>query len=161
MNNIWFISDTHFNHQKVIEYTDRPFSNAEEMNEYIIAQWQKKVKKHDIVWHLGDVALHTTPEELAAIMERLPGKKFLVKGNHDNWSHRTYMDVGFEKVFDYPVVWNGWVLSHQPSAFTPNIHGHTHQHTSELPWVNVSVEQTGFGLISAKEVARILKRRKQ
>ena len=157
MNNIWFISDTHFNHTNVIKYSDRPFTTVEEMNEFIIQQWNKKVKKYDIVWHLGDVALHTKPEELALIMNRLNGRKFLVKGNHDNWPHCAYMEVGFEKVFDYPVVWNGWVLSHRPSEFTPNVHGHTHNIPSVSPFINVSVEQIEYTPISATEIARRLK----
>lgn len=48
---IYFIADTHFNHENIIKYCDRPFSNAKEMNEYIIQKWNSVVKEDDIVYH--------------------------------------------------------------------------------------------------------------
>lgn len=38
-NKIWFTSDTHFFHDKVVEYSQRPFAGVEEMNEGLIARW--------------------------------------------------------------------------------------------------------------------------
>ena len=38
-NKIWFTSDTHFYHNKIVEYCQRPFASVEEMNEELIARW--------------------------------------------------------------------------------------------------------------------------
>ena len=54
---IWVTSDTHFNHANIIKYCNRPFSSVEEMNETIIANWNKVVSQGDTVYHLGDFAL--------------------------------------------------------------------------------------------------------
>lgn len=57
---ICFIADTHFNHENIIKYCDRPFSNTKEMNEYIIQKWNSVAKEDDVVYHLGDVGFGTT-----------------------------------------------------------------------------------------------------
>ena len=58
----YFIADTHFNHENIIEYCNRPFKNAKEMSEYIITKWNSVVTQKDIVYHLGDVGFETTEE---------------------------------------------------------------------------------------------------
>ena len=35
-DNVWFTSDTHFGHAKIIEYCDRPFADVQEMNETLV-----------------------------------------------------------------------------------------------------------------------------
>ncbi len=65
----WITSDMHFNHAKIIEYCDRPFETTEEMNEIIIRNWNKKIKKKDIVYVLGDIGFDR--EQLSKIIPRL------------------------------------------------------------------------------------------
>ena len=50
----WVISDTHFDHQRIIEYTNRPFSSVDEMNAVIIKNWNSVINQDDIVYVLGD-----------------------------------------------------------------------------------------------------------
>lgn len=54
---IWFTSDSHFGHENIIEYTERPFDNVTEMDEEIIRRWNEVVSEDDIVYHLGDFTL--------------------------------------------------------------------------------------------------------
>ena len=84
MSNFWFTSDTHFGHSKIIEYCNRPFSNADEMDETMIERWNSVVKPNDTVWHLGDFAFHKSQEEITALLQRLNGTKNLIAGNHDD-----------------------------------------------------------------------------
>ena len=50
----YVISDTHFNHSRILEYCQRPFDNVEQMNEVIINNWNKVINEDDIVYVLGD-----------------------------------------------------------------------------------------------------------
>ena len=80
---IHFISDTHFNHAKVILYSKRPFTSVEEMNEQLIKNWNGCVAPDDIIYHLGDFAFMKY-EQLCRLLRRLNGRKRLIKGNHED-----------------------------------------------------------------------------
>lgn len=93
-NKIWFTSDTHFGHENIIRFCNRPFGNVEEMNETLIQNWNMVVKPDDIVFHLGDFAFggsaiwNTT-------LDQLNGDIILIQGNHD----RKNLRQGFVKKF--------------------------------------------------------------
>lgn len=80
---VWFTSDLHFWHKNICKYCNRPYSNVEEMNETIIANWNSVVKDDDTVFVLGDLGF-CGYEKLEPLMARLKGKKYLIQGNHDS-----------------------------------------------------------------------------
>lgn len=130
----WFISDLHLNHTNIIKYCNRPFETVEEMNEWIIKQWNKKIKKDDIVWLLGDVSLGNKEKSLH-LLQQLNGKIHMIYGNHDHLPTSFYYQAGFKFVSKYPVILkNKFILSHAPMVLDPNsqfinIHGHVHKLT--------------------------------
>lgn len=86
---MFFTSDTHFGHARIIELCSRPFKDVEHMNTEIVRRWNEMVHPQDTVFHLGDVALGKINESLP-IVSRLNGYKILVNGNHD----RPFMNAG-------------------------------------------------------------------
>lgn len=78
----FWTSDTHFNHARIIELSQRPFKDLPEMHEEIIRRWNAKVTSQDTVFHLGDLALGAI-DDLNPIIERLNGQIILIRGNHD------------------------------------------------------------------------------
>src|SRR3990167_8050022 len=105
---IWFTADTHFWHYHIIELAGRPFGyskalNREEaciqMNEALIERWNDKVKKDDHIYHLGDFAFAGTGK-CKDIFDRLNGRKYLIRGNHDGNSQ---CKQAWEWVKDYHV----------------------------------------------------------
>lgn len=78
----FFTSDTHFGHERAIELCNRPFRNAQEMNDTIIKNWNERVGKDDIVFHLGDFAMHPR-SAIPDLVKALNGQIVLVAGNHD------------------------------------------------------------------------------
>ncbi|MET4638414.1 metallophosphoesterase [Mycetocola sp. 2940] len=79
----WWTSDTHFSHENIIKYCNRPFRDVQEMNEALIEKWNSTVSPDDVVYHLGDLALGQAIEQQIALTARLEGHKHLVPGNHD------------------------------------------------------------------------------
>lgn len=132
MANVWFTSDTHFGHEKVLtfEQSTRNFANIEEHDEELIRRWNYLVRPKDIVWHLGDVYLGKSVERFTEVMQRLNGSKQLIRGNHDTLPKDAYYD-NFDGVFG---VWPkyGFVMSHVPlhpdsvERWGLNVHGHLH-----------------------------------
>lgn len=94
---IWFTSDTHFSHDNIIKFCQRPFENVEQMNEYLIEQWNSCVKKDDIVFHLGDFAWGGS-SVWVNILQRLNGRKVLIVGNHDVKNLRSNYHNFFETI---------------------------------------------------------------
>lgn len=174
---IWFTSDTHFNHANVIEYSNRPFSDLDEMTETIVDRWNAKVKPGDTIYHLGDFALSwgkKHAELCDSLIERLHGQKWLIVGNHDRdevtknlrWHkvthyHEIKVDLGGEHkqrivLFHYPLrTWNqihrgAWML-----------HGHSHGNLTDIggKTMDVGVDCHEYQPISIEEVAEFMEGR--
>lgn len=75
---IYFIADTHFGHENVIKFCDRPFACADEMNEALISNWNERVNGNDTVYIIGDMFFRCREPE--SILKRLRGKKQLKSG---------------------------------------------------------------------------------
>jgi len=174
---VWLVSDTHFGHEKtctVFKRDDgsplRPFSSAEEMDEFMIKAWNERVKPNDKVYHLGDVVIS---RKALNTLRRLNGDKVLIRGNHDIFKLSDYTEH-FRDVRGYHVM-NGMILSHIPvheeslGRFGVNIHGHLHanrvmkiKHKGAKPEVDlryhcVCVEQTDFAPILFEDVLKRIK----
>jgi calcineurin-like phosphoesterase family protein len=80
MSRVWYTSDPHFGHKRVSEI--RGFEATEEHDQHIIDKWNRVVKKNDIVYVLGDIAVGKHKYALD-ILKNLPGRKHLISGNHD------------------------------------------------------------------------------
>ncbi len=58
MPDIWFTADFHFGHSNIIRYCNRPFRNAEEMDQTILERLNSSVKANDILYFLASEARH-------------------------------------------------------------------------------------------------------
>jgi calcineurin-like phosphoesterase family protein len=79
---IFFTSDNHFGHEKIIKYCNRPFGSVREMDEIMIERWNAIVNPGDLVYHLGDFAL-TSVDYAESILKRLNGQIHLCRGSHE------------------------------------------------------------------------------
>lgn len=158
---IYLIADTHFGDDAVRLYENRPFANVQEMDEALIQKWNGAVGEEDLVYLLGDFSVPGREQEF---LNRLQGKKILVKGNHDLLSNEEYRRMGFAEVYDLPVILDGfWILSHEPLYVNENmpyanLFGHVHAsplyRTFSSHHYCVSAERLGFVPITFQEVRR-------
>ncbi len=121
----WLITDTHFDHDNIGVYCDRP----EGWIERILKNWRTMVAPEDVVIHLGDIMVGNR-RSLLDLMNSLPGHKVLIRGNHDDKSPMWYIRNGLAFATD-GLAHKGVTFTHRPSpVLYPgtdiNIHGHVH-----------------------------------
>lgn len=146
----YYISDLHFYHANMNTQMDqRGFASFEEMNEYMIEQWNQKVRKNDEVVILGDFSI-AKGEKTNKLLQRLKGKKYLIVGNHDRFLNdktfdrnlfkwiEPYMELNDNKrkviLSHYPVFcYNGqYRLNDQGEPKVYMLYGHVHNTYDEL-----------------------------
>ncbi|MFW6855297.1 hypothetical protein ACODYM_28820 [Burkholderia gladioli] len=77
---IFFTSDTHFGHRKALDF--RAFPSVDDMDRYLIDNWNAVVQPGDTVYHLGDLSFHKLDRTIE-IVRQLRGQKHWIAGNHD------------------------------------------------------------------------------
>lgn len=91
--NVFFISDSHFQHKNIIKYCNRPFKTVRDMDSTLIKNWNSVVGPDDIVFHGGDFCFGSKTS-WAYILDSLNGRKYLTAGNHDvNITPDKFIDV--------------------------------------------------------------------
>lgn len=114
----YYIADNHFFHKGMIDRMDqRGFNDVEEMNEYMLQQWNSRVRRTDEVVCLGDLSIGNAIET-NKILEQLNGRIFMIRGNHDKFLDKAGVDLSrFEWVKDYAEMYDNGrkvILCHYP-----------------------------------------------
>lgn len=154
----WVTSDTHFGHNNIVGFCDRP----NEHEERIIQRWNEAVPDDGTVLHLGDFSYRNNAYTKNMIAPHLKGKrKLLVLGNHDKGRPSFYRscDLKVVKPFEikfetYTISFSHYPLTKPAHPFHIRIHGHIHNNGyggvkhAFAPFaknqINVSVEQTHY-----------------
>jgi calcineurin-like phosphoesterase family protein len=146
---IYLLSDTHFGHDNIIKFCQRP-DNHEEV---ILNNISKTLSKNDILIHLGDFAFGKEMDKWLQRYSGIPCRKWHIRGNHDFRGYNTYLNyfdfVGDTFSLNYQKL--NIIFSHKPINVLGgdndiNIHGHLHNsnHHSYDYYsnknINVSVE---------------------
>ena len=149
---IFFTSDTHYFHRNIQKYCSetRPQGTVEEMNEFLIAAHNSRVKKNDVIYFLGDFAF-TNAENTKELINRLNGKKHMILGNHDAVIRKNKdIQEMFESVQNLKEIsidkqkivlchfsmriWNGMHWSGGSSKPAWHLYGHSHGSLEYAPY---------------------------
>jgi len=186
--NLYFTADTHFGHSNILGFCDRPFKTIEEHDEVLVANWKKKIPENAIVYHLGDVGFGSS-ERVKKILEELPGKIYLIVGNHDlprieaikgrfeavYWQHLLQIGRRFVALNHYPFLCYAGVYKKHLGHTTVQLFGHVHSLPGNkgtgldiprldklFPWqYDVGVDNNGFAPVSWTEIQAIMEKRRQ
>ena len=146
-------SDLHLGHANVIEYTNRPFRDADQMDNALWDNLRATLEPDKVLVVVGDVAVRdglnaVTWQQIRDLDCR---QRHLVIGNHDLTGAGRLRAQGFDRVWSLmvsggepPLIWTHYPLNEVPDG-TINIHGHVHDDPPrQTPHINVSVEQMDY-----------------
>lgn len=174
---IWFTADTHFFHKNIIDYSNRPFTSVEQMNETMVNNWNDRVHPGDIVYHLGDFALSNRIEPVRDLRSRLNGVICLIRGNHENTAEdmkdqfiwiKDYCEVkhpdpdapnGLRKIVLCHYAMRVWNRSHYGAY---HLYGHSHGSLPDDPnslSFDVGVDCHNYRPINFEEVKEIMSKK--
>lgn len=151
----YFIADTHFGDGGARRFWNRPFASTDQMDAAMLAALQ--VEDDADLWILGDFAASEAAARHA--FERIPGRKHLVRGNHDD---AAVLGLGWASVHDLAEIkadGQRFVLCHYPMLSWPGQHrgaihlfGHVHLHWAGAgAAVNVGVDHWNFRPVTPRE----------
>lgn len=168
---IYFTSDTHFGHKKVLDFTGRPWETIDEMNQALVDNINARVGADDDLYILGDFSFRINVEEARALRDRIRCRKVhLLAGNHDrDWTRK---EVAGTFICEPPIKTlkidgRRYVLSHYPIAdwqgfthWSIHLHGHIHagpdynefERAQRLLRYDVGVDANGYAPVSLEEV---------
>src|SRR5580692_1656273 len=121
------LADSHLKHEKMRTYCQRP----EGFTELVHKNCMQRLGADTTLIHLGDVGI-AKPEDWAWMVKLWPGRKVLIRGNHDRKKSCSWWveEGGFDFACDGLKFRNCW-LTHEPSTSLAdgcelNVHGHLH-----------------------------------
>lgn len=164
---IFFTSDTHFGHKRIITDGGRAFATLEGHDEALIKNWNAIVGPKDTVYHLGDFSLCNRAHRVECF-HALKGHKRFVEGNHDD-GLQELVNAWEVITKSYDAMWLGRLhtfkmdnlraeLCHFPLEVwdrkhygTFHLHGHSHDHCNTQPnWRRLDVGvDAAFRLLGA------------
>lgn len=142
MNQIWVGSDWHL--WNTNNNYAHPYRSETDIKQFIDKIDTLPIQKDDLVLFLGDFAdiLDPDPYKIQWILDKIPGTKIMVYGNHDIEDMSFWLTAGFDGVADMVTI-HHMIFTHFPIHVGEeyiNFHGHLHtEKFSQLDarWVNV------------------------
>lgn len=146
MENVWLTTDWHLYSK---EWNDQHPHRSKANLERLATNFNSTIGEHDLLIHLGDICDPESAdyETMKKIISSIPGRKILVRGNHDTEKDPYYIGLGFDDVTDVLIIHN-MIFTHKPIQVAPdelNIHGHLHSEKLVSPTINGYRHINAFG----------------
>ena len=165
MSRVYLTSDWHLGHRGISSKFRKEFKNDAHHDGYIYDMAHDTLTKRDVCIMVGDMSF--TQEGLDMI-SCLPGRKILVRGNHDTLPQESYNSV-FDEIhgaYRYKNAFITHIPIHESELFRGfNVHGHCHmggprekrlgEHWRN--YYNVILEYNDYKLVDWQDIMRALK----
>jgi calcineurin-like phosphoesterase family protein len=163
---IWFLSDTHFGHDRIRAYCGRSFASLKEMDETLIKNINERVDAEDTLFFLGDFCMKKSSEASDSPKNAFDYYRgqinckniVFIEGNHDGRN-------GVKSIIQSLVIQYGGkriFMTHDPKYanedYLINFCGHVHEKWDfqklgkKSVIVNLSVEKWDYRPVNINEI---------
>jgi calcineurin-like phosphoesterase family protein len=120
---IYFTSDTHFGHENIIKYCDRPFKDADHMDCALVENWNRAIGENDTVYHLGDFTFGGE-KQARDYFRRLNGRIFVLGApwHHDSRWLPSVGQINTSGKMPKTGLASFWSATHQQVTILPPMH---------------------------------------
>ena len=110
---------------------------GKQMNEEMIKIWNSVITSDKQTVYVNGDFCFGNKTRVKEIFDRLNGRKRIVLGNHDRCKFNDYYDIGFDRVYDKPILLGNFcILSHEPIQWIKDgdvyMNVYAHVHTQEM-----------------------------
>jgi len=159
----YFTSDWHIGHERlVLKYCNRPFRTVREHDKELPKIANSILTEDDTLYMLGDLTLagHDYLNLFTKLMSNIKcGKMVFIWGNHDQFSWRNYLKMGFDSIHsELYLPEHNLYLTHDPANSIKDMSklwlcGHVHQRWKQISnTINVGVDVWDFKPVSIQEI---------
>jgi len=161
---VWFVSDTHWNHDRPFILSKRGYKTIQEHDEGLIKIWNQRVGADDTVIHLGDfiVGAGRDADYLGDhLLKTLNGQKIFLWGNHNSYVKTLFKRLvqeqyGKDNVEVYPIattefgksvtfMGNNLLCKIRTPKFTQFVYG---SHFAHRIWIDMHKGSRGLWSVS-------------
>ncbi len=117
---LYLASDLHLDHENVIRYCDRPFTDVEDMNQTLVTNWNSVVAPDDEVIFGGDLTISGSASAFLTWTDQLYGELIFLVGNHDDTVYRNLDDVHIFDHYQFSEGGYDFYCTHRPEDIPRN-----------------------------------------
>jgi calcineurin-like phosphoesterase family protein len=167
----YVVSDTHFDHENIVDYCDRPFDDVEEMNAALVDRWNATVDEGEEVLFLGDFAPFADLGTFLRWFDELQGEVLFLPGDHDDVVPDRSEGLHLFERYSFEAGGHRFRCVHDPEDGPGNfdgwvLHGHHHDNWPDrFPLVNpgerlvnVSVELLDYRPLAVERLVELVDR---
>lgn len=116
---VWLTADLHLGHESILKY-GRPWKDIDKHDNTLIKMACELVKPEDTYIIVGDLTTKGPGyiNYIRGVVNKLPGNKVLVFGNHDRLKPSKYIDIGFACAATSLILPGGILVCHDPAWAT-------------------------------------------
>lgn len=155
---IFWTSDWHLGHARIIELSNRPFNDVDHMHSVLVGRANEIITSEDTLVLLGDTFMGNFDASVEVLAQVNTDNIVLYPGNHDKWADAYRNSAARRARFRDQLLERGWTVheDRRPSVWQRTLFDGTEVDVSHYPFVGDSHGQDRFRELRPTDLGRPL-----